>query len=130
MPRFLHVLTAVHGAGALACVVLAAGSAISGGFRAGLGRSGGSRMMLAMFGEGTWAFLVLVGLVLGMLAYGSWRVRSWAWALTLVVYGIGVLGSFWQIAVGIHEAWLAALVNGAVFAYAATPRVRRAYTGR
>lgn len=86
--------------------------------------------MLAMFGGATWAFLAFVALVLAVLAYGSWRARRWTWGLTLVVYGIGVLGSLWQISVGIQEAWVAVLVNGAVVAYVATPGVRRAYTAR
>ena len=86
--------------------------------------------MVALFGEWTWAFLLIVGVVLAVLAYSSWRVRPWAWPLTLVVYGIGVCGSLWQVSKGIPQGWTAAAVNGAVLIYAATPAVRRAYTGK
>lgn len=86
--------------------------------------------MLALFGAGTWAFLAFVGLVLAILAYASWRLRPWAWHMTLAVYGMGVVGSLWQVSVGIQQGWIAAVVNGAVVAYAATPAVRRAYGAR
>ena len=130
LPRFLHALTAMHAAGAFACFVMAVGSAASHTFRAALAVSGGSAIMVASFGTWTWAFLVFVGTALATLAYASWRVRAWAWPMTLIVYGIGVLGSLWQVSVGIPQGWLAASVNAGVFIYASTPRVRRAYTGR
>jgi hypothetical protein len=124
---FVHVLTGVHALGALACFVMSAGSAVSPDFRDSLAVSGGSRIMVQWFGAATWAFLLFVGSVLTILAYASWRVRPWAWHLTLIVYGIGVLGSLWQVSVGIEEGWVAAAVNAAVVAYASTPAVRRAY---
>lgn len=106
---------------------MAIGSAASADFREGLGVSGGSRAMLEIFGGRTWAFLLFVGTVLGVLALASALRRSWAWHLTLVVYTIGVIGSFWQISVGIREAWISATVNAAVVALASTPGIRRAY---
>lgn len=129
LPRFLHVLTAIHALGAVVCLVMALGSAVSNDFRDALAVSGGSELMVEYLGVRTWAFLLFVGAVLATLAYASWHVKPWAWELTLVVYGIGVLGSLWQVAMGIHEGWLAAGVNGAVVIYASTPRVRDAYHG-
>ena len=127
MPRFLHALTAIHALGAVACFVMAIGSAVSPEFRSSLAVSGGSALMIAMFGEGTWVFLLFVGSVLAVLAYSSWRVYWWAWPMTLLVYGIGVLGSLWQVSMGIPQGWMAAAVNSAVVIYAARPAVRRAY---
>jgi hypothetical protein len=129
LPRFVHVLTTIHALGAVACFAMGAGSALSAEFRTSLAVSGGSRLMLALFGEWTWAFLLFVGTVLGVLAWASWRCRPWAWEMTLVVYGIGVVGSFWQVTMGIPQGWLAAIVNGAVVIYAARPSVRQAYRG-
>ena len=130
LPRFLHALTALHALGAFACFLLAAASGASTSFRAALALSGGGAIMVASFGEWTWAFLGSVGAILATLAYSSWRVRPWAWPLTLLVYGIGVVGGLWQVSVGIRQGWVAAAVNAAVFIYASTPGVRRAYTGR
>jgi hypothetical protein len=126
-PAFLHLLTLIHAIGACACFVMAAGSAFSSRFRDALAVSGGSELMIAHFGTRTWAFLFFIGVVLAVLAYASWRLRPWAWHLTLLVYGIGVVGSLWQVSMGIRQGWIAAVVNGAVVAYAATPDVRRAY---
>lgn len=106
---------------------MAIGTGVSGSFRQSLVVSGGSEIMVDLFGEFTWAFLTFVGSVLGVLAWASWRVVPWAWHMTLVVYGIGVVGSLWQVSVGIGEGWAAALVNGAVVLYAARPRIRDAY---
>jgi hypothetical protein len=130
LPRFLHTLTAVHALGALACFLMAVGSAISADFRTSLAVSGGSTVMVTVFGRWTWAFLTFVGSVLATLAYASWRVRPWAWPMTLVVYGVGVLGSLWQVSVGIPQGWVAAIVNACVLVYASTPGVRRAYLKR
>jgi hypothetical protein len=128
-PRFLHALTLLHALGAAACFIMAAGSGISTTFRDALAVSGGSTAMIEIFGSRTWAFLLFVGLVLAILAHASWRVRRWAWHLTLVVYGIGVAGSLWQVSIGIPQGWISAVVNGGVVAYVSTPGVRRAYLG-
>jgi hypothetical protein len=127
---FVHALTAIHAVGAIACFVMAAGSAVSTRFTHSLAVSGGSEQMIRIFGARTWLFLLFVGAVLLVLAYASWGLLPWAWHLTLVVYGIGVLGSLWQVSVGIREGWMAAVVNGAVVAAALTPPVRRAYRVR
>lgn len=129
LPAFLHVLTAIHALGAIACIIMATGSALSAGFRESLAVSGGSRLMLDLFGARTWVFLLFIAAVLTILAYGSFRVRPWAWHMTLAVYGIGVAGSLWQVSLGIRAAWVSAVVNGAVVAYASRDSVRVAYTG-
>jgi hypothetical protein len=126
-PRFLHLLTAIHAIGSVACLVMATGSALSDGFRDSLAVSGGSSLMVQIFGDRTWLFLLGVGTVLAVLASASWRMRPWAWELTLAVYGIGVAGSLWQVSRGIPQGWVSAAVNACVVAYASTPSVRRAY---
>jgi hypothetical protein len=83
--------------------------------------------MIERFGEWTWVFLLFIGSVLAVLAWSSWRVRPWAWPMTVIVYGIGVLGRLWQVSQGIPRGWVAAAVNGAVVVYAVRPTVRRAY---
>jgi hypothetical protein len=127
VPAGIHVLTAIHGLGSLVCAVLSAGSAISIGFRDSLAQTGGSRLMVDLFGDGTWLFLLFIAVVLGTLSYGSWNRCPFTWPLTLAVYSVGVLGSLWQVSLGIHEAWLSAVINAGVVGYAATSAVRRAY---
>lgn len=130
LPRFLHILTAIHALGALACFAMAVGSGVSASFRESLAVSGGSRLMLDLFGESTSIFLLFVGTVLLVLAYGSFRVRSWAWAMTLIVYSVGVAGSLWQVSLGIRPGWISATVNAGVVIYASRRKVRDAYWGR
>lgn len=48
--------------------------------------------------------------------------------MTLVVYGIGVAGSLWQVSLGIRAGWVSAVVNGAVVACASRNEIRVAYT--
>jgi hypothetical protein len=108
-------------------MVMAIGSAASAQFRESLAVSGGSRIMVQAFGASTWLFLAFIGAVLAVLAHASWRVKPWAWHMTLVVYGIGVLGSLWRVSVGIREGWMPVTVNGAVLLYASQRGVREAY---
>lgn len=83
--------------------------------------------MIEIFGPWTWLFLGSIALVLATLSYGSWKLRRYAWPLTVVVYSIGVLGSIWQVSLGISTAWLSTAINAAVVAYALTTDVRSAY---
>lgn len=127
VPIGVHALTTLHGLGSLACVVLAVGSALSESFRRSLAQTGGSRLMLEVFGPWTWLFLAFIAIVLAVLSYGSWTLRRYAWPLTLAVYSIGVLGSLWQVSLGITSGWLSAVVNAGVVAYALSADVRTAY---
>jgi hypothetical protein len=128
VPLGIHVLTVVHGLGALACVVMAVGSAISETFRLGLVASPGSALMMDLFGRSVWIFLLMIALLLIILCYGSWRLRPWTQPLTIVCYSIGVFGGLWEVAIGIPAGLLAAAINAAVVAYASTRMVRAAYS--
>jgi hypothetical protein len=67
--------------------------------------------MVASFRQWTGAFLGFVAAVLATLAYSSWRVRPWAWPMTLqVVQGITRFG--------IKRTLAAALTVGAIGAVA------------
>ena len=127
VPWGVHLLTAIHGLGAIACLVMAVGSAISERFRLGLVASPGSALMINFFGQHVWIFLLVVAGLLTTLCYGSWRLRPWTRPLTIVCYSIGVVGGLWEVSIGIRAGLLAAAINGAVVAYACTTRVREAY---
>jgi hypothetical protein len=129
-PVGIHVLTLIHGLGAIACVTMAIGSAASESFRLGLVASPGSELMMDLFGRAVWVFLLAIAALLTVLCYGSWHLRPWAWPLTIVCYSIGVLGGLWEVSIGIKPGLLAAAINGSVVAYACTGRVRNAYGWR
>ena len=127
VPSGVHVLTAMHGVGAIACLVMAAGSAISEQFRLSLIMTPGSALMMDLFGQRVWVFLIAIAVVLSALCYGSWRLRTWARPLTIVCYSIGVIGGLWEVTIGIRAGLLAATINAGVVAYACTGQVREAY---
>ncbi len=107
---------------------MAVGCAFSESFRLSLIASPGSALLMDLFGKRVWLFLLMIVVLLGTLCYGSWRLRHWAWPLTLVCYSIGVIGGLWEVTIGIPAGLLAAVINGAVVAYACTRRVRAAYS--
>ena len=129
VPWGIHALTALHGAGAAACLVMAVGCVASETFRLSLAVTPGSALMMELFGQRVWIFLTGIAALLIVLCYGSWKVRSWARPLTIVCYSIGVIGGLWEVTIGIPAGWLAAAINVAVVVYACTPAVRRAYAG-
>ena len=130
VPRGIHALTLLHGLGAIACLVMAIGSAASERFRLGLVASPGSALMMDLFGRNVWIFLIGIACLLTALCYGSWHLRRWAWPLTTVCYSIGVIGGLWEVSIGIRAGLLAAAINASVVGYACTKRVRAAYGWR
>ena len=127
MPRGVHVLTTIHCLGAIACLVMGVGSAVSNEFRLGLIASPGSALMMDVFGQHVWIFLFAIASLLLTLCYGSWQLRPWALPLTVVCYSIGVAGGLWETTVGVPAGFLAAAINATVVAYACTKQVRLAY---
>lgn len=127
VPWGIHVLTAIHGLGAVACLVMALGSVISARFRLGLVSSPGSALVISFFGQHVWIFVMVIAALLTTLCYGSWRLRRWTRPLTIVCYSIGVGGGLWEVSIGIPAGFLAATINGAVVAYACTKPVKEAY---
>ena len=130
VPRGIHILTIIHGLGAVACITMAAGSAASERFRLSLVASPGSAMMMDLFGPQVWIFLLGIAALLTTLCYGSWHLRRWTLPLTIVCYSIGVVGGLWEVSIGIPAGLLAATINGSIVVYACTKRVRAAYGWR
>lgn len=127
VPWGIHLLTVIHGLGALVLIVIAVGCALSESFRLSLIASPGSALMMDLFGPTVWIFLLLLAGLLSALCYGSWRLRGWVRPLTIVCYSIGVIGGLWEVWMGIPAGFLAAAINGGVVAYACTRQVRAAY---
>ena len=123
----IHLLTAIHGMGALGLIIMALGCSISESFRLNLIAAPGSVLMMNLFGRNVWIFLLLIASVLSALCYGSWRLRGWARPLTIICYSIGAFGGLWEVWMGIPAGCFAAAINGGVVAYACTSQVKAAY---
>lgn len=85
--------------------------------------------MIGLFGQWTFVFLLSVAALLACLSRGSFQRRAWVWPLTLAAYAMGVVGSLWEVSIGIWQAWVSASINALVVAYALLPSVREAYLG-
>lgn len=127
IPWGIHLLTAIHGLGALALLVMAVGCLLAESFRLSLIASPGSALVMDLFGPNVWIFVLLIASLLSVLCYGSWRLRRWTRPLTIACYSIGVIGGLWEVWMGIPAGFLAAAINGGVVAYACTSQVRAAY---
>jgi hypothetical protein len=128
IPWGIHLLTAIHGLGALVLMVMAVGSWLSESFRLSLVASPGSALMMDLFGRNVWIFLLLIAGLLSLLCYGSWRLRPWTRLLTVICYSIGVAGGLWEVWMGIPAGFLAAGINSGVVAYACSRQVKNAYS--
>lgn len=127
IPWGIHLLTAIHGLGALVLIVMAVGCSLSESFRLSLIASPGSALMMDLFGRNVWIFLLFIAGLLSVLCYGSWRLRPWTRPLTIICYSIGVIGGLWEVWMGIPAGFLAAGINGGVVAYACSRQVKSAY---
>lgn len=128
VPWGVHLLTAIHGLGALALIIMGVGCFLSERFRVSLIASPGSALMMDLLGPAVWIFLLLLACLLSALCFGSWRLRPWARPLTIICYSIGVIGGLWEVWMGIPAGFLAAGINGGVVAYACTRQVKMAYS--
>jgi uncharacterized membrane protein HdeD (DUF308 family) len=56
--------------------------------------------------------LIAIGIASLVMGYGLWKGRSWAWTITLILSGIGIISS----AVSIAERQTGAIVNLVIYA--------------
>ena len=123
---FVRILTVIHAIGSLVLVGMT-GFLLLGGDAERLSRTPGSRLMVDALGGALPAFLGGLGVFLGAMAWASHRRRPWAWWAAVASYSIGVLGSLWEVSVGIRAAWLSTLINAGVVALLLVPSTRRVY---
>ena len=126
---FVRILTLIHALGSLVLVgmtayLLAAGSPVA------LAKTPGARLMVEALGPWLPVFLGSLAAFLAAMAWSSNRRRPWAWRAALVAYSIGVVGSLWEVAVGIPQAWLSAGINSTVVLLLLAPSTRRVYFQR
>ncbi|MEO5618771.1 MAG: hypothetical protein ABIS67_13470 [Candidatus Eisenbacteria bacterium] len=126
---FLRTLTTIHALGSLVLTGMTL-YLLGGDDRAeALARSPGARLMVRALGGWLPVFLASLAIFLGSLAWASHHRRPWAWGAAVVAYSIGILGSMWEVSVGIHQAWLSVLINAGVVAMLLSAPTRWAYLG-
>lgn len=92
-----------------------------------LARTPGARLMVDIFGPFLPLFLGALAVFLGAMAWASHRRRPWAWRAAVASYSVGVLGSLWEVSIGIHQAWLSTFINAFVVTLLLTRATRRVY---
>jgi len=73
--------------------------------------------------------LVIIGLAYFVMAYGLWKGLRWAWTITLILSGIGIIVGIASIAVGNVGAIFHVIVNAIIIYYLYRPNVK-AYFGK
>jgi hypothetical protein len=73
--------------------------------------------------------LVMIGIAYFVMAYGLWNGRRWAWKLTLILSGIGIIVGIGSIVVGNVGSLFHTIINAVVIYYLYRPNVKD-YFGR
>lgn len=123
---FVRILTTIHAIGSVVLVGMTS-YLLLGARPEHLARTPGSRLMVDALGTWLPAFLGSLAVFLGAMAWSSYRRRPWAWRAAVTSYTIGVLGSLWEVSVGIQQAWFSVLINVAVVGLLLSEPTRRVY---
>ena len=68
--------------------------------------------------------LFILGLAYFLMAYGLWNGKSWAWTLTLVLSGVGIIVGIGSIAVGNFGSIVHTIINAIIIYYLYRPNVK------
>ena len=68
--------------------------------------------------------LFILGLAYFLVAYGLWNGRSWAWTLTLILSGIGIIVGIGSIIVGNIGSVIHTIINAIIIYYLYRPTVK------
>ena len=68
--------------------------------------------------------LFILGLAYFLVAYGLWNERSWAWTLTLILSGIGIIVGIGSIIVGNIGSIIHTIINAIIIYYLSRPTVK------
>lgn len=116
-------------AGGLALVALmmfAGGAFMGAAFSEAMGMGAG---MFAALGAVLGVFLLLLAALYGVAGWGMWTGKSWAWVLSLVLTGLGVLNSLSSLVQGDWSSIIGLAIAGFLIWYLLQPGVK-AWFGR
>lgn len=123
---FVRILTSIHALGSLVLIGMTA-YLLFGGNQNDLARTPGARLMVDLLGPWLPPFLGSLAILLASIAWSSFRRRPWAWRAAVVAYTIGIIGSAWEVSVGISQAWLSVLINAGVVSLLLSRPTRRVF---
>jgi hypothetical protein len=84
----------------------------------------GTLIVIPLIGIFIGSGLFILGLAYFLMAYGLWKGRSWAWTLTLILSGIGIIVGIGSIIVGNIGSIFHIIINAVVIYYLYRPNVK------
>lgn len=84
----------------------------------------GTLILIPLIGIFIGSGLFILGLAYFLMAYGLWKARSWAWTLTLILSGIGIIVGIGSIIVGNIGSIFHIIINAIVIYYLYRPNVK------
>ena len=86
--------------------------------------SGLVTLLIPLFGIFIGSGLFILGLAYFLMAYGLWNGKSWAWTLTLILSGIGIIVGIGSIVVGNLGSIFHIIINVIIIYYLYRPNVK------
>jgi hypothetical protein len=68
--------------------------------------------------------LIIIGIANLVMAYGLWRGKGWAWTITLILSGIGIISNAVSIATGNLGAIIGIIIYAVIIYYLYRPNVK------
>lgn len=84
----------------------------------------GTLILIPLIGIFIGSGLFILGLAYFLMAYGLWNGKSWAWTLTLILSGIGIIVGIGSIVVGNLGSIFHTIINAIVIYYLYRPNVK------
>jgi hypothetical protein len=84
----------------------------------------GTLILIPLIGIFIGSGLFILGLAYFLMAYGLWKGKGWAWILTLILSGIGIIVGIGSILVGNPGSVFHTIINAIVIYYLYRPNVK------
>ena len=84
----------------------------------------GTLVLIPLIGIFLGSGLFILGLAYFLMAYGLWKGKGWAWTLTLILSGIGIIVGIGSILVGNIGSIFHTIINAIIIYYLYRPNVK------
>jgi hypothetical protein len=84
----------------------------------------GTLVLIPLIGIFLGSGLFILGLAYFLMAYGLWKGKGWAWTLTLILSGIGIIIGIGSMVVGNFGSIFHTIINAIIIYYLYRPNVK------
>ena len=84
----------------------------------------GTLVLIPLIGIFLGSGMFILGLAYFLMAYGLWKGKGWAWTLTLILSGIGIIIGIGSIVVGNFGSIFHTIINAIIIYYLYRPNVK------